>query len=171
MGSCRPLGKRKLTPVIHLGAWNALSGGSPKFWRRNEYPRGERMPEQILWRGSVLPLEDDGAKAGIDRALGRRGAREARADDEDVGLRSRSTQALRDEARVAARVGLERQVVGRRARDDPLGPRVRQETRDGGGNVARVCPESPWTDPADVDRASRFRSKFMSQSKRRRSAS
>ena len=84
IGSCRPLGNRKLTPVTHLGAWNALSGGSPKFSRRNAYPRGERMPEQILWRGSVLRSHDR-AKAGVDRALGRGGAREARADDEDVG--------------------------------------------------------------------------------------
>ena len=36
IGSCRPLRNRKLTPVIHLGTWNASSGGSPKFWRRNE---------------------------------------------------------------------------------------------------------------------------------------
>ena len=86
IGSCRPFGKRKLTPVTHFGAWNALSGGSPKFSRRNEYPRGERMPEQILWRGSVFRSSDDRAKAGVDRALGRRGAGEARADDEDVGL-------------------------------------------------------------------------------------
>ena len=124
-----------------------------------------------MWRGSSFRSTMIVRKPASTVRLAAAAPGEARADDEDVGLRFRSPQALRDVARVAARVGLERQVVGGRARDDPLGPRVRQETCDGGGDVARVLPESPWTDPADVDRARRFRSKFMSQSKRRRSAS
>ncbi len=36
--------------------------------------------------GELFSLDDDGAKARVDRALGRRGTREARADDDDVGL-------------------------------------------------------------------------------------
>ena len=48
IGNCRPFGNRKFTPVTHFGVWKALSGGSPKFSCRKRYPRGERMPEQIL---------------------------------------------------------------------------------------------------------------------------
>ena len=57
----------------------------------------------------------------------------------DLGQRRHSVM----KQRLAPRVGLERQVVGRRAGDDPLGPRMRQQTRDGRGDVARVAAGQP----------------------------
>ena len=48
------LGKWKVTPRQEVGSCSASRGSGPKFSSRKRCPRGDRMPLQILWRGSSL---------------------------------------------------------------------------------------------------------------------
>ena len=80
------VGKQKIDAGDPLGRVERLVGRLAEVLAEERVPARREDAGADLVARQFLPLQDDRAKAGVHRALGRRGAREARADDEDVGV-------------------------------------------------------------------------------------
>ena len=80
------VGEEKIDAGDPLGHVERLVGRLAEVLAEERVPARREDAGADLVPRQRLALQDDRAKAGVDRALGRRGAREARADNEDVGL-------------------------------------------------------------------------------------